>query len=266
MASNPVDDISSADTSGAPALDSAPGRDDGMAGAGQAFFALLFGFGFVLCGVVLAAGPRLSWKIDQISRGFAYLGVHGGTLIVGGILLAAIGLVLRAQSLAAETAGTRDEVPMLEGLTSDVLQMHNSLDHLARCVDSFETKMERVAKDVRELEFKFPRPEPAPAAPPEPALDEGQKDAIFRLAASVDHLGARIDQRLKAQYKELYERLEEINALVSKVCAETHTRGELGCAPGAALPHPQDEANLGPLLADERLGRAIEDMRRQGKG
>jgi hypothetical protein len=265
MASNPVDDISSGEISSDPAQDTPPVRDDGMAGAGQAFFALLFGFGFVLCGVALALGPRLSWKIDQISRGFSYLGVHGGTLIVGGILLAAIGLVLRAQSIAAESASTRDELPMLEGLTSDVLQMHHSLDHLARCVDAFESKIERVVKEVRELEFKFPRPEPAPAAPPEPALDEGQKDAIFRLAASVDHVGARIDQRLKAQYKELYDRLEEINTLVSKAFAQSHTRGELG-SPDAALPHAQDEANLGPLLADERLGKAIEDMRRKGKG
>jgi hypothetical protein len=237
MSTNPDDAISSDETTSAPALDATNGRDDGMAGAGQAFFALLVGFGFVVCGVALAVGPRLSWKVDQISRGFSYLGVHGGTLIVGGILLAAIGLVLRAQSVAAETASTRDELPMIEGLTSDVLRMHHSLEHLARSVDAFENKIDRVVREVRELEFKIPKPEPVQVAAPQPALDEGQKDAIFRLAASVDHVGARIDQRLKAQYKELYDRLEEINGLVSKFCAEGGTRGELG-SPPAPLPHP----------------------------
>jgi len=265
MAPNPednfeTDDIASATGAGDPGLEDAGtshGRVPG--GASEAPFMMFLGLGFTLAGVALALGPRFSWKLDQISRGFAYLGVHGGTFFIGGVILAGLGLVRRAQAQSALAAEElNDDQLILERVASDLIQMRNSVEHVARCVDEVDTKIGLVSKNVHDLEFKLRKDEQE--AKPETPIDEGQRDAIYRLAASVDHVGARIDHRLKSQYDSLQLRLEDISAIV--LAAQKSNTPE-PVDPTSALPATED--SFQSLITDTRIKSALDDLHRESK-
>ena len=228
-------------------------------GSSEAPFIMFLGLGFTLAGMALALGPKFSWKLDQISRGFAYLGVHGGTLLIGGVILAGLGLVRRAQAQASASAEQpNDDQLILEHVAGDMIQMRNSVEHLARCVEEVDTKIGQVAKNVRDLEFKLREDEQE--ARPETPIDEGQRDAIYRLAASVDHVGARIDHRLKSQYDSLQLRLEDISAIVL-AAQKSHAPERVD--PSSALPATED--SFESLVTDDRIKAALSDLRRESK-
>jgi hypothetical protein len=255
------DGIASAMSAGDPGLeDSKAHRKPG--GGSEAAFIMFLGLTFTLAGVALALGPRFSWKLGQISRGFSYLGVHGGTLLIGGVILAGLGLVRRAQAQSALAADEpNDDQLILERVASDLIQMRNSVEHVARCVNEVDTKIGHVSKNVRDLEFKLRRDEQE--ARPETPIDDGQRDAIFRLAASVDHVGARIDHRLKSQYDSLQLRLEDISAIV--LAAQKSSTPE-PVEPSSALPATEaTEDSFESLITDTRVKSALDDLRRESK-
>jgi hypothetical protein len=57
--------------------------------------------------------------------------------------------------------------------------------------------------------------------------NEGQQDAVFRLAASLDQVGARLDQQINAQHESMQALLQQIHASLLTACArldEIHGR------------------------------------------
>jgi hypothetical protein len=71
---------------------------------------------------------------------------------------------------------------------------------------------------MRALQSQVAEVAQAQAAQPQQPQQSGVgEEAIFRLAASLDQLGARMEQRLKSQYGAMQDSLEELNGVVLAV-------------------------------------------------
>lgn len=174
---------------------------------------MIMGVGSVACGLALSLGPRISWKVAQISTGFKDLGVHGGVLIMGGLILTAIGLLRRGQ-IALRTPSTEqaEDRQMIEQLTKDNLQLGEDLSRMEGGLAHVEAEL---ANSRRVLEERI---HTSAAEIVSTILTQRQgassEEAIFRLAASLDQVGMRIEQRLKTQFTALQDHLEDVGAAI----------------------------------------------------
>lgn len=161
-------------------------------------------------GVVLCAAPKVSWKLGQISEGFKYLGIEGGTLVMGGLVLFALGMLRRAQ--IADREEEADDRLLVEQVAADLLQVRDSLEEV-------NGGTSQLAKEMRALQGQVAEVAQVQAAQPQqqPQQSGVGEEAIFRLAASLDQLGARMEQRLKSQYGAMQDSLEELNGVVLAV-------------------------------------------------
>ena len=175
-------------------------------GGGQSTLLLLAGFGCALSGLALSVGPIVSWKAAQIMVGLDYLGVHGGTLLLGGLVLMGLGMLRRGQhaiAVSADEAGGNTEV--VEEMATDVVQMRHALDHMQHVTSQMQD-------EVGELRRFCEAEAQKRSAVPQPTQSDGQGDAVFRLAATIDKLGARIEERMKSQFATLQERLTSVES------------------------------------------------------
>ncbi|MEW6073875.1 MAG: hypothetical protein AB1726_14945 [Planctomycetota bacterium] len=166
------------------------------AGGGFASF-VLCATGFVLAagGVALAAAPHFSWQLVRIGRELAALGLDNGVLVVGGLTLFALGLVHRAVMTAASAPtphGESESAPLgaaIDELTTDLDLVRQSVLQVASEVQSLAQEQTSLHAELRD------RHEQPAGTPAEPSTGS-QHEAIFRLAASLDQLNARIDERM----------------------------------------------------------------------
>jgi hypothetical protein len=179
----------------------------------DATFLQLLGLGLLGLGVALSLGPKMSWKLNQVADGFKYLGVQGGALAVGGILLVGMGLLRRGQiALRTPTEEQAEDRLLIEQLSKDSLRVGDDLARLESGLTQITTELarsrrtmeERLNACTQEIIGAIPLPKAGPSA----------DDAIFRLAASLDQVGARIEQRLKTQYNALQDHLEDVGAAI----------------------------------------------------
>jgi hypothetical protein len=221
-----------------------------VTGAGEARLFKLCGFVAVAAGLALASAPLASWKAEQILTGLDHLGVHAGVLVVGGLLLWCAGALRRGQvSLAQRGGELQDDSLLLEQMATDLVQMRNAIDHMQLISATVQDELRAVHVRVRT----------AAEQPPPPPPEDGAGDAIFRLAASLDQLGARIEQRLNVQYATLQDSLEELG--VTLVAARTNMQEMVGGEPaeaahqepqharGYAAPAPQQAPRQAPRPA-----------------
>ena len=188
----------------------------------DALFLQLSGLCLLGGGLVLCLGPKLSWKLNQITDGFKYLGVQGGVLATSGLILVGLGLLRRGQiALRTPTAEQAEDRLLIEQLTKDSLRVADDLARLESALSHVETELvrsrraleERMEASTQQVISAIPLPKEGPSA----------EDAIFRLAASLDQVGARIDQRLKTQYTALQDHLEDVGAAI--LAARNHLQG-----------------------------------------
>lgn len=181
----------------------------GPLGGLESTLLLVTGLGASLGGLVLAMGPTLSWKLEQISVGFGYLGMHGGSLFMGGLILCALGLVRRAQSSLSdhiEDSGETSEV-QIQILAQQVelqSQVDRVLGELQRAAESRAAMAESIERVDRRVEEGGP----------------GDSDAVYRLAASMDKLGARIETRLGHESESLRDELNLVEKTVVQASRE----------------------------------------------
>ena len=149
---------------------------------------LTTGFFLAVGGLALAAAPQYSWQVVKISRLLAGMGIESGTLLVGGLLLFALGLVLRAvvfhgsQPGPEESDEQSDFSLIAEQLATDLARVRHSVLQVTEEVVGMSESQATFLQEQRA----------------EAALEEKgpQHDAVFRLAASLDQLNARVDERL----------------------------------------------------------------------
>jgi hypothetical protein len=207
------------------ALADGPGKDDSRrptpvlpkpvrtASGFDAAFLSVLGVGCVAGGLTLALGPKMSWKLEQIATGFKHLGVEGGVLVMGGLLLAALGMLRRGQiALRTPTVEQAEDRQLLEQLAKDTLRLAENLSHLESGITHLETHLASSRRAVEErVGASTAEVLTAIATPRE---NNSGEEAIYRLAASLDQVGMRIEQRLKTQYTALQDHLEDVGAAI----------------------------------------------------
>ena len=177
----------------------------------QAQLLTLVGVGATLLGLALTVTPKLSWQAAKVMVGFDYLGVHGGALVMGGLVLVGTGMVLRQLStLLASLNQSSADTGLMENVAADVLSVGSVLETVESAVDVLKGELNAMKLQVADLHAQA-------AEQPEGMSSE---DALFRMAASLDKVGAKIEERLKSQFTDLSERIDMVEASV-KASVET---------------------------------------------
>ncbi len=166
----------------------------------EASLLLLMGFGITLAGLVLSMGPKFSWKVDQISQGFAYLGVHGGTLIVGGLMLAGMGMIRRGMAISlANDARDVDYELSMNQIAVDMGDVRTTLLDFDERFRGMKAAMKMITAQIAE-------------SGKQAESDGKSDDAIFRMAASIDQTWARMDKRMTELVEGLTRNLDGVHA------------------------------------------------------
>ena len=216
-------------------LRSTPAAPSGS--GGQAVLLVLIGLAATGTGLALAIGPRFSWKAAQVMAGFDHLGVHGDALFMGGLVLVALGMLRRGQAqMMNAREGQSDDSLLIEQMASDVVQMRNAIDHMQLVSSSLQDA-------VRSLHHQVAQESERVAAI---VAETGQQDAIYRMAASIDQIGGRLDQRLAEHFQKLEQHLEAMDERASRTQSVLDRLAEPGelhlMQPGSALKGTENNA------------------------
>lgn len=162
---------------------------------------LLWAMGAAACcaGVAIATLPHVSYRAGQLAAGLGAHGAIGASVFTGGALLLALGWTKR--SSARTNTNDSTTTLLLEQLATDLAQTRATLDTLQQ--QMADTAQCTLA--VRE-ELSNARGNGEVLSPTE---------AMFQLAASLDKLGARIDQKLKVHHTTLHEGIEELGTTLA---------------------------------------------------
>jgi hypothetical protein len=175
------------------------------AGGGIDSFLLLFtGFCMVGGGVALAAAPQFSWKLVQIGQQLEGLGFNNGVFVVGGFILFGLGLIHRSvlgvstAPLPPDAARSDDFALVAEQLATDLAHLRHTILQVSEEVSGISESQARVIHQT---------------APRDSAeADSEKQNAMFALAASMDQLNARVDERmhhLDVHLRSQFDRVEE---------------------------------------------------------
>lgn len=195
------------------ALGEGPERESATGG----LTALLFWAGGVVAtglGIALALGERITPEVGWVSTQFARSGVDAGPVIACGTLAfggAWITRMLRRHG--TQLARTLDQGLMLSKLAKDLSGLR---ENIARV----QLEFAEVQQTNRTL-LNLSREQAAAAAQNEPT-----KDAMFRLAASMDQLGARLETRVHTLFDSLEQRVGALDKRLEET-SQIH-RSELG--------------------------------------
>jgi hypothetical protein len=161
----------------------------------------LFVAGFLLCAaaVGLAFAPFAGPTFGTIANAIARRGALALVVAIGGLLLLGLYDLTRTQRRIADGMN-EEEGPepdeALDGIAGDVALVRGGIQEL-------RVELVYLKDAVRGVQERSGE-----------AGGDGQQDAIFRLAASLDQLGARVEQRLKAQHLDVQDTLLEIHTAV----------------------------------------------------
>lgn len=144
-------------------------------------------------GVALAlGGSSIPYSGALLARG-----MNGGVLGMGGLTLLAVGWCLsRLEQRQTEQAGARqDEVlGKFEALNNDVAQIRSSMQELRIQFVHLDNTVRSIGRDLpRELAQN---------------QENATREAVFRLAASLDQLHAKLDQRMNRLEQDLFAPVE----------------------------------------------------------
>jgi hypothetical protein len=182
-------------------------------------FLFLLGLALVAGGAAFALAPYYSWQVTKLAHAAAGHGLHSGALLVGGLALVGLGIVVRSASSAHPQSDHRAEYEALqsdlnlfnEQLTTKLAQLRAALMQVHDGVSAV------VANQQSQMQGQGEHGSPA----------DGARDALFRLAASLDKLHAHFDERVHAVDLQLRSGFE---ALLN---ASHDVRRHLGQGPAA---------------------------------
>lgn len=216
-------------------------------GAGVLFFA---GTALMAAGAGFAFAPHYSWQVVKIARQASALGLENGTLFVGGLVLFGLGLVTRAVAGAAKPRDNSSEFSSLQS------ELSLSNEQIANKLAQLRAGLNQVGESVSSLAAQ----QAAQAQQPSTASAEGEgvREAVFRLAASLDKLHAHFDERLHAvdlqlrsgfetllaASSELRRTLESAPAARATAPHAVHVPSSNPADPFAPVPEPQQAAGI----------------------
>lgn len=162
---------------------------------------LLGALGLMIGGAGLVAVPLVARSYAWIVSGFAKHGVYGAPVALAGIVVLGLWIVARSREVAdreraesaardsQERAEDSQQALVLDQLASDLALTRGGMQELRVEFVYLKDLVQSAQRD---------------GVDPTTGIDEAQA-AIFRLAASMDQLGGRLEQRLKAQDSAVHE-------------------------------------------------------------
>ncbi len=186
------------------------GRSDGgreKYGMGGWTWILSFvGLSLLGAGGYLALAPRLGPDATWIALSLSKAGVQAGTVVVGGVVLLGMAIVCAGQSRLVRGAHS------LPRISRDLGELRKGQKRLADRFGTLHLEMS-VLQEANKTLLR--------AAQDQSAVQAAgmQVDATFRLAASMDQLGARLEGRLEDQRSDLESRLGDLNGSVRETRA-----------------------------------------------
>lgn len=216
-----------------------PSRTDPVTvGRGPGGLLTVAGLGMAAAGTALTLLPRFAPEFDWTVRHLASEGLMGGTFAAAGCVLIALGMASRAQSRFFRAASERSDADlMLEILTSELTEIRAEIRDTNQRVGFVRDETRGLFEAVQARE----------------GMDGGDnetRDATFRMAASLDQLGARIDQRMNSReasieqvFNELRQQLTDVRTLAEDL-REVMDQGPVSADSGTSGPelasHPMD--------------------------
>jgi hypothetical protein len=201
------------------------------------------GFTLAATGAAMVLLPRYvaeaAWYVAKLQR----LGVDAGPVVAGGVALFAMGLVARSVrrlTRVAVNGQNSDAGLMFEHLASELADMR------AEMRDT-NLRMGQVRDETHGLLEAVQARETIQAQAS--ASNDGGRDAIFRLAASLDQIHAKIDKRLEAQARAVAESINKAIAQMEKarVPAKAQPAAQAKGAPNLRPQPLEQEGSLGLL-------------------
>ncbi|MHC4378329.1 MAG: hypothetical protein ACYS26_17140 [Planctomycetota bacterium] len=167
--------------------------------------------GAVSAGLVSAPG-QVSWMLSQA----AALGVTPALTAVSGMLLFGVGLAQRqsvraTQRLHDELARQPSPIPFLEEVDFQQQNLHVNLVHVENRVrETLNEVLVPIHQDLQQV-----------LGAQRGGAGDGQQEALWRLAASLDQVGARLEQFVGQRMSELGEEISSELAESTASLAET---------------------------------------------
>jgi len=206
----------------------APARPAAAAdhGTTEATLLQLLGSTGLVIGLGLWLGAGFHTGLAGVANSLGSASLHPGTLAVCGLLLLAFGRVRKAQIQQARNDSSSDD-GLLEQVAATQVHTRQALEKLSRSQGEI----------VEALGFVRGQLQALAEVQAQPGDDAAAQEAIFRLAASLDQLGARVEQRMQAQYETFHAGLEQVGGEI--VAAQSDLRAFLTQLPNPA-PTPID--------------------------
>lgn len=190
-------------------------------------------------GVGLAVLPKFVPEAASIAASAAGQGVSAGLAFGVGALFFATGAALRslARSAAREreqAAARPDELqPQLEQLETDLSQVRGTLQEL---------RVEFVYVKDSVLHLRQAVGDVLTTANP-----ESMQEAVFRMATSLDQLGARLDERLTAQNETMQRAMQTFHDALLAACSRVDEVAERATQLANQIEGPVPAQTLGLL-------------------
>lgn len=163
-------------------------------------FLLFAGAILLLAGMAIVLVPRVSPAHAWIVRSAAEFGLTSLPLIGAGILFTGLWLAVRTSrehSIAAQVAAL-SAGPAIASLSEKLTDLRDGLQGL---------RIEFVyLKDVIQREFERQQNQPA--------TTDSSAEGMYRLAASLDQVGLRIEQQIGSSQIEMRERLDSLSSAI----------------------------------------------------
>jgi hypothetical protein len=181
-----------------------PDSDRPAAGSGRSTELWLLGMGlsFFLSGAALVVLPTVSPGNGWVVRSLASRGVTSLPLYVSGVVLVGLWLATRANRM---NAGSQ---PVVESEDSTVQTLTEEVAHLGDGLQGLRIEFVYL-KDAIQTQAQH--------APESSGTDAS--DAVYRMAASLDQLGLRVEERLLTNHREVGETLKGLSTALESVKA-----------------------------------------------
>ena len=206
-------------------------------GRGSAAFLFLLGFSILAAGLALTFAPEYSWRVTKVARRLDALGFQNGIMVMGGVIVFGLGMVARSRASVpshppAENTADSDFILVADQLATDLARMNTSLLQI-------QGELGGIGEAQKTLAHK---------SMSDDAQVGERQNAMFGLAASLDKLGARMDERFRTADEGIRARFEEMSARLQQNAP----------APAVALALPAPSADPQPEVAPEPTSPFVE--------
>lgn len=170
----------------------------------------------MLAGIALVVVPTFLPQYGWVVRSLAGRGVTSLPFAIGGVLMCGIAFTSRAsraslEATAAVISSARQTSPAVDALARQIATLDDGLQAIriefVYLKDALQSQLERLQAPQNQ--------------------DSSAGDAVYRLAASLDQVGMRIEERVNTGHRELGESVRAVAASLETVreeCSNLRTR------------------------------------------